>query len=159
MIRFAEFDDVLFVTEKMRAKDHEEIFATRTGYDPVAIANEVMFAGEHKGVAFIAYNSDEQPVCVFGGYQKWQGVWDMFMFATDEFQTVAIEVTKFMKQRLIKMILATGAHRAECMSLATHKEAHQWLEFFGFSDEGVRRCWGKNKEDFICFGWLRKAAT
>lgn len=157
MIKLAETDAVMFVVNNMRQKDQEEIYALRSEKEPMAITNEVMFSFEHGGIAFVAYNAAGVPVCVFGGLEKWQNVWDMFMFATDGFDEVATEVTKFIKRRLIGMILKTGAHRADCMSLATHTVAHKWLEYFGFERERVAKMYGKNKEDFYCFSWLRKA--
>lgn len=157
MIKLAEPDAVMFVVNNMREKDQEEIYALRTEKQQMVIANEVLYASEHGGIAFVAHNEAGVPVCVFGGLEKWQNVWDMFMFATDDFDDVAVEVTRFIKKRLIGMILKTGAHRAECMSLATHSQAHAWLKYFGFERESVAKMYGKNGEDFYCFSWLRKA--
>lgn len=156
MIRHADFNAASYVACNMREKDYAEIFSTRDNDEtPFDIANEVMFAGFSAGVAFVAYDENEQPVCVFGAHQKWQGVWDVFMFATDDFDSVASEVTKFIKKSLIKMILMAGAHRAECKSLSTHDDAHKWLKFFGAKKESTLKGYGRNGEDFYCFRWLK----
>ncbi len=155
MIKFAEFDDVLYVAKNMRQKDHEEIFATRNDdCDAHVIAHEIAYF--MKGAGFVAYNSHGHPVCVVGAHQRWHGVWDLYMFATDHFDSVAFEVTKFVKDKLIAMITDAGAHRGDCMSLSTHKVAHRWLRHLGAVHESTAKAYGKNGEDFYCFAFFKK---
>lgn len=156
MIKFSEYDDIYFVAQNMRAKDKEEIYATRAQDDCNAesMADQLSFSAK-SGMAFTAFNKQGEPVCVFGAVETWPKVWSVFMFATDEFKTVAKEVTKFIKYALINMITNTGAHRASCMSLDTHKDAHNWLKVLGASQEYVAKKFGKNGEDFYCFTWFR----
>lgn len=155
MIKFSEFDDVLYVAKNMRAKDHAEIFATRNDdIDAHTIAHEIAYF--MNGIGFTAYNDDGHAVCVFGAHQRWHKVWDVYMFATDDFNSVATQVTKFVKDKLIAMITDAGAHRCDCMSLSSHKIAHRWLKHLGAVHESTAKKYGKNGEDFYCFAFFKK---
>lgn len=157
MIKFAGYDDVYFVANNMRGKDKEEIYATKFSERCTAesLTCEIMYC-EHLGMSFVAYDNENTPVCVFGAIEMWPKVWSVYMFATDNFASVSKKVTKFIKKKLIAIITNAGAHRAECMSLCTHNEAHNWLRFLGAEHEYTAKRFGKDGEDFYCFSWLRK---
>ena len=157
MIKFANFDDVLFIAENMRAQDEKEIYATRNDLTatPYMLTVDVM-GTENVGMAFVAYNKQGEPVATFGSSEQWPKVWNVFMFATDKFHEVAKEVTKFIKYKLIGIVTNAGAHRGECMSLSTHHVAHKWLKFLGAVQESTATQYGKNGEDFYCFRFLKK---
>lgn len=155
MIEFADFNDVLAVADNMREADAKEIYATmhQEMCNPESLARFIMSCAD-RGMAFVAVNSDKQPVAIFGAREKWPKVWSVFMFATDEFQSVGLEVTRFIKRRLIRMIANTGAHRADCHSAADHVWAHRWLEMLGATRTHEEKKYGKGGEDFYCYAWF-----
>lgn len=145
------FDEVLFVVRNMRAWDKREIYATRWNDDPVELAGDVALCGRFGWIAGIL----GVPVAVVGAAPVHSGVWSAFMFATDDFRQISLSLTKFAKRVMIPALVATGAHRAECLSLAGHTDAHRWLESLGAKPEGVAAGFGRGREDFVRYVWRR----
>ena len=145
------FERALQVALRMREWDKKEIYATRWHNDPAALARDCARCGTFGWIA----EKDGVPVSVIGAVPVHPGVWSVFMFATDSFQQISLSLTKFVKRVIIPALKATGAHRAECLSLAGHVEAHRWLELLGAHREGEKRAFGKGGEDFVSFVWSR----
>jgi hypothetical protein len=59
------------------------------------------------------------------------------------------------KPSLIDRLDALGAIRIEARSIATHHQAHRWLEWLGFRQDCELPQWGKDKERFLQYSWLR----
>ena len=59
---------------------------------------------------------------------------------------------------MMPKIAGAGAHRAECMSLASLADNHRWLEMLGARREATLRGFGKNGEDFHLYAWLKEDA-
>lgn len=144
------FEDALVVALGLRADDAAEIYATRWSDNPVELARSCVYAGEFAWVAGL-----DSPIAVIGAQPVWPGVWNVFMFATDEFDKIAFPLTKFVRRTIIPSLREAGAHRAECRSAMSHTKAHRWLEALGATREGVMREYGSNKEDFALYVWRR----
>lgn len=65
------------------------------------------------------------------------------------------EMSRFARTELIKFLDIMGAVRIEARSLAEHKESHRWLEWIGFRKECELVDWGKDRERFVQYTWLR----
>jgi hypothetical protein len=146
-------DRVRHVTENMRAKDREEIYATRWADDSEDLAQSVIAC---RPMGFVAAADDGEAVAVFGVHQMWPGVYSVFMFATDRWQDVSLSVTKFALRIMIPSVMSDGFVRAECRSLSTHDQAHRWLEMLGAYKESEHRCYGKNGETFFTYSWTKQ---
>ncbi len=146
------YNDVLYVVQRMREADRREIYATRWANDPVAVATDVMSSGPFGWVCGI-----DRPIAAIGALSMWPGVWSVWMFATDEFRKIGLPMTRFVKNDMIPAVASTGAHRAECKSLADHFEAHAWLELLGARREypEPHRGYGRGGEDFYTYIWTR----
>lgn len=146
-----EFEPLHHVAANMRAKDAEEVFATCWRDDPAQLAN-CLIALPGDGVVF---KLDDVPACAMGAAQMRPGVFSMWMFGTDDFPKVKFYVQKYSKRVIIPALVAAGCHRAECQSLASHTEAHDWLtRSFGAKKEAVLEGFGKNGETFFQFARL-----
>lgn len=139
------------VAANMRAMDREEIFATQFGDDPMSITAACMAVPQF---AWTAWREDE-PIAVVGAVPMHPSVWSVYAFATDRFSEIAYPLTRFVKRGMIPSLASSGCRRAQCLSLASHKEAHDWLTYLGAEATGqdAYRRYGRHGEDFILFVW------
>jgi hypothetical protein len=151
VIRIAPLDRaaVGFVAARMRAGDRDEIFATRWDDDPDTIADETMACARFGAVAWHV----GEPVAVVCAMPLWPGVWTVAMFATVRWPAVAGAGTRWLRRELMPDVVAAGAHRVECRSLATHVTAHRWLERLGARREALLTDYGRNREAFYLYAW------
>ena len=140
---------VAHVCAHMRALDRAEIVATRADDDAPAVADATMTLARFGGVAWW----NDEPVAVACAMPLWPGVWSVGMYATDRWPRVARATTRWIASHLMPDLIAAGAHRAECRSLATHVTAHRWLERLGAMREGTLADCGRNRETFYLYAW------
>ncbi|GKT32077.1 hypothetical protein ADUPG1_006328, partial [Aduncisulcus paluster] len=131
----------------MRERDREEIFATRWEDDPDAVARDASATG---AMHWCAYR-DSKPVAVFGVQPRWPKVWTAWAFATDEWRGVIGAVTRHSRRFVLPALYNAGAIRVDCLSMATHTDARNWLEYLGATPEKTFANWGKNGEDFVSY--------
>jgi len=148
-------DGVQYVVHNMRAKDKEEIYATQWSDDPWAFGNQVLRSGDF---GFILHADDGEPVVCCGAVPMWNGVWSVWMFATDRFDEISMSVHRFARRVFFPSLDAAGWHRMECRSLSTHDVAHRWLEVLGAYKETETERYGKNGESFMVYCWTRPPA-
>lgn len=146
-------EGVHHVVGLMRTKDREEIFATQWSDDPWAFANQVLRCGDF---GFVLHADDGEPVVCCGAVPMWNGVWSVWMFATDRFDEIALSTHRFAKKVFFPALDAGGWHRLECRSLGTHDVAHRWLEVLGAYKESEAENYGKNGEPFVVYCWTKK---
>lgn len=140
--------DVVYVARNMRERDRLEINATNRNEDPDDFAMRVVqYYGDFSGVAW----DDRRPVACFGCTEAHPGVWEAWMFATDDLPGIGLELTRHLKKVMLPHLIALGAHRVEARSMAGHEDAHRWLKSLGAVQEARLRRYGKHGEDFILF--------
>ena len=145
-------DDLDWVVRRMRQRDIQEIYATRWDDDPRRFVEDIMASGDF---GWVAGTDDGLPVAAFGAVPLWNGVWDVWMFATDEWPRVALGVHRFIKKVMIPALEESGCHRAQCRSLATYTWSHRWLESLGAYKESELPHFGKEGELFYLYCWTR----
>ena len=148
-------DGVHHVVHNMRAKDREEIFATQWSEDPWTFGNQVLRFGDF---GFVLHAEDGEPVVCCGAVPMWNGVWSVWMFATDRFDEIAMSVHRFGRRVFFPSLDAAGWHRLECRSLENHEVAHRWLEVLGAHKESLVANYGKNGESFLVYCWTKDPA-
>ncbi len=144
--------DLAYVAENLRISDKNEVFATRWTESGDDLALAILSYGDF---GWIACADDGTPVSAFGAVPLWDGVWSVWMFATDRWPEVSISVTRFIKKIMTPALEEAGYHRAECKSLAENTTSHRWLELLGASKESELINYGKNGETFYTFSWIR----
>lgn len=149
--------DLLYIARNMRADDHEEIFATRWSQIPNDLVDDCMSAASLP-TSFAVIAGLEKPIAVLGAVEIRRGVWDVWMFATDDFQSIGFSMTKYVRKVFIPVLLERGMHRAQCCSISTHTKNHAWLYDQGARVDATKplRGWGNNREDFLMFEWHRE---
>ena len=146
------YDDILFISERLRAWDRKEIFALMWSDSPIDLATT---CAQLAANAFTLHGDDETPIAYVGAIPLWPGFWKVWMFATDDFRKIGLRATTWVKQHFIKGIVEAGAVRAECQSMDGHVEAHRWLEVLGAEREGEHDSYGKNGEIFVTYKWTK----
>ena len=142
--------EIRYVCENMRKNSSEELFGANDG-TPKTYAKWLISTDGFKWVAYHA----SKPCALIGAIPERKGVWGLFGLGTDDWQKVWRKVTIIAKRDMMQMVLDAGAHRAHCMSPATHIETHKWLRFLGASHEAEMPAYGKQGEDYILFSWLK----
>ena len=151
-----EYEPLLYITQNMREKDRTEILATL--YEMTTEeSNELMTritldAANKMGIGWIGYRGDE-PIAVLGMTMMHPNVAQVWMYATDSWPMVALSLTKFAKNTIIRLLKDSGTHRAQCFSIAGHEVAHRWLKMLGATEECVAPNYGRNGEAFHLFAW------
>jgi hypothetical protein len=154
MTQFAKInrEDLLFVVQNMRQRDRSEVFATRWDDSSESLTDDLIAGGEFAWIAGVP----GKPIAAFGAAPVWNGVWAVWMVATDDWPEVALEVTRFIKRVMIQTLKDIGAHRAECRSWEGHPQAHRWLEMLGAKKESEIENFGRNGERFYLYCWTKE---
>lgn len=147
-----QYPEILHVCQNLRQMSKDEMFGTKDIEDPAKLAKELFNA---PGFKWVFYNAGK-PVALLGAINSWSGVYALFGIGTDDWQSVWREVTRVARRDMFDAVKATGAHRAHCMTLASHTDTHKWLRLLGAKDKVVLNKYGKNGEDYVMFSWLKE---
>jgi hypothetical protein len=83
------------------------------------------------------------------------GVWQDWLLSTPAaWDKYWRSVTKI-SRRVMDEMLQQGAHRLQCVSLASRIHAHRWYRPLGLEREGLLRAYGVNGEDAVMYSRLR----
>lgn len=137
------------IAYNLRQADRDELAAMMDRFDSARIAR----ASVRAPYGFVACSDDGIPVACMGAAPWWPGVYQVGMFATAAWPSVALAVTRHVKQSWIPGIRQAGVRRAHAFSLASHVEAHRWIELLGGVLEGRLERFGSGGEDFMLYRW------
>lgn len=154
-IQQATAEQIYDVGLHMRERDYAEFTAmSHVGSREQAASGLV---DRYDGIASVvcATQDDGTPVGIGGPLWLRPNVATMLFYATDAFPEIAVPLTRYCKTVMFPDIRAQGAHRIECLSLATYVEMQNWVELFGLRREATLRAYGRNGEDYVSFAWLR----
>lgn len=138
---------VASIAWRMRPADWREITAMVELEDPDIWAERIVPASRFGAVVLWR----DTPTAALGAVQVRPGVFSLWMFATPDWPSVALATTLWCRRVLERELLAAGAHRVECQSIAEHQVAHAWLRQFGLAPESWMPGFGKRGETFITF--------
>ena len=93
--------------------------------------------------------SDGEPAAIGGFVPVWPGMGSGWMWGTDRWDEVIIEVTRAMKQHILPTLDRRGVHRIECRAMASNVASIRWLTMLGFKQEAVTAQFGQGREDFV----------
>jgi hypothetical protein len=140
---------------RMRERDKTEVYALRPHDNPYRLAWEVHAVILNQGRGRIAWH-DGRPVALMAFTENWPGMWDAWMFGTDEFKSVAINLIRWGRREVVEILKTCNGHRCQCDSRADYDEAHRLLKALGARPEGPpMRRYGKDGADYQRFVWLR----
>lgn len=141
-----------YITERLRDRDREEIFATRWDADAIQLAKDTFNAGEFQWVAWVA----GEPVASIGAAPIWPGVWQVWAYGTENWPRAALTLTRHVRRFMIPALLRDGAHRAQCFAMEKHVQACRWLERLGAKRDAVLDNYGGHGQTFVLYSWQRE---
>ncbi len=146
------YDDCLTVARNLRARDWDELSATKYKPTPEAIAHDAFHCGRFRWGAY----KDGRPIALAGAVPRWPGVWTAWAYGTDEWPAAVGLLSRHVRRFMLPALFNAGAHRVDAFALADHDDARKWLRFLGANHEETLAGWGKNGESFVCHVWTRK---
>jgi hypothetical protein len=155
-VEVATAEQIYQVGAAMRDRDYAEFSAMSHVADREMAAQGLV--DRYAGLSSVrcAMMDDGTPVGIGGPLWLRPNVATLLFYATDDFTKLVHPLTRYMRHTLMPSVKAEGAHRIECMSLATYTEMQTWVELFGLRPEARLRAYGRNGEDFISYAWLAK---
>lgn len=146
------FEDMLRIAHNLRARDREELFATRYGDDPADIARDATLTGAFRWGAYL----DGTPVAALGAFPRWPGVWTAWAYGTDDWPKVIRLLTRHARNFMLPALYRAGVHRVDACAMESHTDARLWLEYLGAEPKEVLDKWGRNGETFVNYVWTRQ---
>lgn len=144
----------LEVATHMRQRDFEEFSAVSGIADRAALAGFLSQRFGRRDGLLVARDRWGGPICVGGAVSVRPGSATLLFYATDDFPSIALPMTRFIRRHYFPSLAAAGTHRIECVSLAAYGEMHRWLETLGLQREGLFRAYGHGREDFVQYAWI-----
>ena len=96
-----------------------------------------------------AFERDGELIAIAGAVIVHPGVASTFMYATEDFRKVVLEITHWFK-RLFGALRILGVHRVQSLGPANDPGGRRWKEdILGAWPESHLEKYGKNGEDFV----------
>ena len=154
MLTDIDLASIQFITFNMRPEDKEEVFALLPHDCPYQLAWEAFVLFRNKGRSQIAWHQG-RPAAVIAITECRKGVWDISMFGTGDFKSVALACMRWARDTIPDLIINHHGRRLQCDSHINHEPAHRFLKALGARPEGVpMKYYGKDGSAFQRFVWL-----
>ena len=156
-IKFATRRDLCYTAANARPIDQREIIAS--GPRNMQEAGYITFDGIEQwgGVGWCVW-VDDNPEYAFGFTPQgplMPHLLSAWGWGSKKTPLCMPEMSRFARTKLMGFLDILGAVRIEARTLADHKESHRWLEWMGFCKECELPEWGKDRERFVQYRWLR----
>lgn len=151
MIIYPTYDEVRYVVANLRDQSRDEIFSCLE-------CSEEDFAldiASSMGFKWVGYY-DGKPAAIIGASPQHRGVWNLFGFGTDDWLKIWRDVTKTARKDMMQAVKDTGAHRAQCVTMASHIGTHRWLKALGATLQTPMPAYGREGQDYTMFAWVRE---
>ena len=143
------------VALNMRQRDYEEIAALCFCENRKELADQLARSWADHKTTIVCGTKELGGIAALTYIPMRKGVWNLGLFATNNFQKIHLSLAKLVINSIIPVLDNANAHRVEAQSIVGYKTVHNWLKFLGLKEESVLKGYGKNKEDFINFAWVR----
>lgn len=137
----------------MRESDREEILNLRPHDSEFQLAFEVYTHISTSGRGVVSWHRG-YPAALAGFTESYPGVWEVFMFGTDDFKDALFPLMRWIKTEAKAILSVCKGHRLQCDSRSTHHEAHKLIKSMGGVPESTMRSYGKDSSDYIRFVWF-----
>lgn len=154
MLTDLDYTALEFIILNMRQRDKDEIYALRPHDNPLQLAMEAHHQIKNTGRGRIAWWKGKPAACL-AFTEDWPGVWSVWMFGTDDFKNVAIDLLRAARKEAVDILKVCAGHRIHCDARSDYKEAHKLIRAAGGREEVTFPAYGKNGEDYTRFVWLR----
>jgi hypothetical protein len=89
-----------------------------------------------------------EPAAIGGFVPVWPGLGSGWIWGTDRWDEVVMEVTRALKRNILPSLDRRGLHRLEARPMAANVATIRWLQLVGFGFEAVTPRFGRGGEDF-----------
>ena len=144
------------IAVNMRERDYDECSALSFTDNRHDLAEEIARYWSRSETTIVCGTKEHGGIAAFTYIPQRKGVWNLGLFATDQFYKIHLSLTKLIIKSIIPTLDNAGAHRVEAQSIAGYETVHNWLKFLGLEEESVLRGYGCNGEDFINFSYVRQ---
>lgn len=153
MLKDLNLYDLEYICLNIRDQDREEVLGLQNHDSPLRLAYEATHFIRNNGRSKIAWYKGK-PAAFFGFAEIRPGVWEIWMFGTEDFKSVALDLMRWCRKEANDILGHAQGHRLQAMSRAGYDEAHKLIRAMGGVQECVHRRYGKDGSDYICFVWL-----
>lgn len=155
MIRFGEptASACVYVAKHMRVRDVLEIGAVCPDFNPVDIGVYAFESWRKLGAAGLVSYVDDRPVSIMTLNYETPSSLQAMMYATDDFEKIGNQVTRYMLKRIKPELIDRGIRRIEARCWEKHVQAMRWMRALGAKQEAVIQGYGVNGETFIQMAW------
>ena len=151
--------DMIYLCSNMRENDRTEIFALRPHDSPDMLAWEAYHAIRNTGRGRIAWHKG-RPAGVAAFTEQWPGCWEVWMFGTDEFRSVVIDLVRWFRKEANDILNVCEGRRLQCDSRLGYDEAWKLIQAMGGVPEGPpMMAYGKDGAAYQRFVWLRDSES
>lgn len=133
----------------MRPDHAEEIYDNVMDDNPLGFAAMMHHLIARKGCAWVAFFNGRPAACL-GTAENFPGCWQVFSFGTADYVRCLVGF-KPKVDKMIGFARENGMHRLEAKSLVSHHEAHRFIKLIGMQSEGILKCYGRRRQDYIQF--------
>lgn len=154
MLTDITFSAIEYICLNMRDSDREEIFAIRPHDCPLRWAHEAHAAIKNLGRGRIGWHKG-RPAGVFAFTEPWPGAWEIWMFGTDDYRNVAIELVRYARKEANDILTVCNGRRLHADVREGHPDAHKLIKAMGALPEGPpMQAYGKDGSAYQRYVWL-----
>lgn len=153
MLADLDYFAVEFLCLNMRPQDRDEVLGLMDHDNPLRLAAEVTHQIRNNGRGKIAWHKG-RPAALMAFVEIRSGVWEVFMFGTEDFKAVAFELARWCRKEANDILQHCKGHRLQATSRADYDEAHKLIRALGGKPESLLSRYGKDGKDYQVFVWL-----
>lgn len=142
-----------FVCLNLRESDRVEILALRPHDNLVRLAWEANQIIVNQGRGVVAWHQG-RPAGVAAFTEMWPGAWEAWMFGTDDFRHVAVELMRWLRKGANEILTVCNGNRLHCDCRVGNDENHKMIMALGAEPEVTLRNYGKDRSDYVRYVWL-----
>ena len=105
--------------------------------------------------AYVAVDELGRIGMMFGFYQIWEGVIEVWAVTTRHFYYRKVSYTRILKRKIADGMDVQGVHRVQLFTKAKYPNLIKWAKALGFTQEGFHPKMGSDKEDYISHGRVK----
>ena len=152
-----QVDHVRFICARLRPEDVVEAFALVPIEHPDVLVQrykECLPIAAH--FVLIGKHGCPRPIALLGVWEIYPHVGGAQMLATTEFDQIATDVSRYVKDVMIPRLITLGYRRVEVRALKSATRNRRWIEWLGATRECDVPLLGKDGETFVQYAWTHK---
>jgi len=143
-----------YICLNIRESDKLEILSLRPHDSELQLAWETFSALRNMGRGRIAWHKGK-PAGLFGFTEAWPGHWEIWMFGTEDYRHVAIDLMRYCRKEANEILTVCNGRRLQADVREGHPDAHKLVTAMGGKPEGpLMLNYGKDGGNYQRYVWL-----